>query len=285
MYQPDKLREYIENSVLRVGNDSFRIRLSDELAQKYDSGAYDVTINNLAKGIKQIEKLGIRYPSNAHPIFYVYIVPDQNFVELLHFPFKTAKGGGKPVASYDLDSFYYALGMSQNMFNGNSNILRIANDIHELAHLVHSQFFSTNRLLNEGFAEALPFYVMDYEKIFTDHLNAVKNITEDQLLSAEDLLIAERENTFSKIIIPNKSCSFRPSYISSYLFVRCCMEKIASKFDCDRVESAQKFLEIVKDSGGYRSEWLIFNIADAIGIPRDDLLNKKELQRDTLKKL
>ena len=40
MYQKDKLREYISNSEIRVFSDNIKVRLSKELAKKYDNGSY-----------------------------------------------------------------------------------------------------------------------------------------------------------------------------------------------------------------------------------------------------
>ena len=88
-YVSDKLKEYIKFSELRVVNKSLKVRLSDELAKKYDSGAYENSIRWFEKYIDQIEKLGFQYPGSAHPVFYVYIVPDENFVELLQYPYET----------------------------------------------------------------------------------------------------------------------------------------------------------------------------------------------------
>ena len=74
-----------------------------------------------------------------------------------------------------------------------------------------------------------------------------------------------------------KSCSFRSSYISSYLFVRGCIETIEEKYNCSKVEALQRFMEIVKQSACF-DEWLIFDIANAMGISPDILLNGKDMQ-------
>lgn len=52
------------------------------------------------------------------------------------------------------------------------------------------------------------------------------------------MLDSEKDNSFgSETILPNKSCSFRLSYISSYLFVRGCLETIAKKNNLSKRES------------------------------------------------
>lgn len=283
MYKPDKLRQYIETSALRAVNDRFRVRLSEELAEKYDAGAYTNAINNLEGCIKQIRSLGLKYPGKAKPIFYLYLVPDDDFVDLLNYPHKTQKGGGKPVFSYDLDGFNKSYGVSQNMGDKEPGVSRTVNVIHELAHLVHSQFFYKNRFISEGFAETLPLYTMDYESKFDEHRQAIKNLKPNQIFSARELLSMERDGAFrGKMLIPNRSCSFDLAYISSYLFIRGCMETIASKFNINRAKATQKFLEIVRSSQ-CTDEWLVYDLAGALDISQDELLNKKILQIGVLK--
>ena len=159
------------------------------------------------------------------------------------------------------------------------------NTIHELAHLVHSMFFNKDRLISEGFAEALPLYTMDYESIWKEHQQMLKDLPEDKILSAQQLIEITSNNNFNiGAVMPNKSCSFDYSYISSYLFVRGCLEVIASKFNINKVEATQMFLEIVKQSNSY-NQWLIYDIANAIGIPQEKLLKSKEIQINTIRNL
>lgn len=283
------MREYIKNSELRVFNDRIKVRLSKKLAVKYDNGCYYNYLNNMEKCFQMIDTLNIQYPSNAHPVLYVYIVPDDNYVELLKFPaiFDRGKGGGRPVRCYDLDGFAYAYGLSQNILENKpveeTNVSKIENEIHELAHIVHSQFFNKNKIISEGFAETLPLYALGFEEIFDEHRNSIVNLGEDQVLSAQEILNSEKDNSYGKeAILLNRSCSFRLSYISSYLFVRGCMETIAKKYNLTKEQSVQYFLEIVKESD-YSSEWLIYDIADALDLPRDELLNGKRMQLEILR--
>lgn len=247
MYEKNKLKEYIKNSELRVFNKDIKVRLSKELAIKYDKGYYNEYLNNISKYIKMIKKLNIKYPGNAKPVLYVYIVPDNNYRELLGIPEKydNGKGGGKPVMCYDLDGFSSAYGLSQNILenkNKETDISKVENEIHELSHIVHSQFFNKNLIISEGFAEALPLYGLNMEKDFTEHKNALLNLEEEQILSVQEILKLEKDDTFGiETILQNKTCSFRISYISSYLFVRGCMEIIAKKFDLKRRCSTKIF--------------------------------------------
>lgn len=290
MYEKNKLKEYIRNSELRVFNKDIKVRLSKELAIKYDKGYYNEYLNNISKYIKMIKKLNIKYPGNAKPVLYVYIVPDNNYRELLGIPEKydNGKGGGKPVMCYDLDGFSSAYGLSQNILenkNKETDISKVENEIHELSHIVHSQFFNKNLIISEGFAEALPLYGLNMEKDFTEHKNALLNLEEEQILSVQEILKLEKDGTFGiETILQNKTCSFRISYISSYLFVRGCMEIIAKKFDLKKEDAVQRFLEIVRESECI-NEWLIFDIADALDLSREELLNGKQIELEALKSL
>jgi len=291
MYKKNRMREYIKSSELRIFNERIKVRLSKELAVKYDNGCYYNYLNNMDKYFQMIDKLNIHYPSNANPVLYVYIVPDDRYAELLKFPaiFDKGKGGGKAVRCYDLDGFTSAYGLSQNMLENKgieeTNISKIENQIHELAHIVHSQFFYKNQIICEGFAEALPLYALGLEEIFDEHRNSIINLNENQILSAQEILNSEKDNTYGfESILPNRSCSFRLSYISSYLFVRGCMETISKKYNLSKEQSVQYFLEIVKESD-CTNEWLIYDIADALQLTRGELLNEKGIQLEILQSL
>ena len=291
MYQKDVLREYISKSELRVFSEKIKVRLSKELAEKYDNGSYNNYLSNMQKCLDMIDTLNIQYPGNAHPVLYVYIVPDNSYSELLRIPkiFDKGAGGGKPVPCYDLDGFNSAYGLSQNILENRpeeeTKISRIENEIHELSHIVHSQFFSTHQTICEGFAETLPLYALDFEEIFDEHRNTIIELDESQIISAQELLNSEKKGIYGAgALLPNRSCSFRFSYISSYLLVRGCIETIAEKNNFSKAQAIQKFLEIVKQSN-CSNEWLIYDIANSIGIPQDELLNGKHLQMKVLTSL
>jgi len=240
---------------------------------------------------KQLETLNIRYPGNANPILYIYIVPDNNYEKILNIPktFDNGTGGGKPVRCYDLEGFNFAYGITQNrcenIKENITNISKIENEIHELSHIIHSQFFQKNKIISEGLAETIPLYILNLEEKYYEHRNILKELKENQIYSAKEILISEDNNTYGQEeLLPNKSCSFRLSYISSYLFVRGCINLIEEKFKMNKVEATQKFLEIVGQSR-CSHEYLIFDIADILEISRETLLNTKKIQKDVLNEL
>ena len=282
-YQGNKLRKYIDNSELRVYSDNLKVRLSSELAVKWDNGVYANAMKHFQEYIDEINSLNIKYPSSAKPVFYIYLVPDDNFVELLGYPFTERKGGGKPVACFDLDGFMTAYGQSQNFAENVSaelpDISRIVNGIHEFAHNVHHQFFQNrNRYLAEGFAECLPLYTLNYENKFTEHRELVLSLEDKQIFSLKELLEMEKEGTFGrKTRIPQKSVSFDWAYISSYLWIRGYLVLLQQKFGLNKIEATQKFLEIIKSSGCF-NEFLVCELADLLEYSREDFLINKTLQ-------
>lgn len=289
----NKLQKYIKDSILVEENEFLNLRMSKELFSKYQSGIYTEALKNWISYIKKVQDIGIKYPANANPKFYIYIVPTEDFIELLSFPmqYKEFKGGGKPVSSYDLDSFNAAYGTSSNFLENKKeeSAVVIANHIHELAHLVHSMFF-TNKgtVLEEGFADAFVFYTMGYEDIVNEHKICISSLTRNMILTAEELIRLEKENQFlNSSFIENalaKSCSFQKSYVSSYLLVRGMIEAIEKNFSLDKKAATQKFLEIVRTTNSW-NEYLIFELADAIGLEREELLSGKSIQMAIISKI
>ena len=291
MYERDELREYIKNSELRIFNKKIKIRLSSELAKKYDKGIYTNYLIRLQKELEMLEKLQIKYPSNAKPFLYLYIVPDDNFIKLLQVPSTFSKGkksGGKAVACYDLDGFNLAFGLSQNCLENkdinNKEIERIENEIHELSHIILGQFMAENQAISEGVAEALPLFGLDLEEEFLSHQEVLVSLDKDKIYSMKELIKKSRERTYGDDpILPGKSCSFRLSYLSSYLFVRGIMEIISEKYCLSKESSIQYFLEILKTcSIRCSNECLIYDIANALELPEEKLLMEKNMQEKAI---
>ncbi len=287
-FKKDSLREYIKNSELRVFNNNIKIRLSKELAIKYDKGLYNNYLEYTSECYKLLYDLNLQYPSNAKPTYYLYIVPFEQYIELLGYPnkFNKGKGGGKPVNCFDIDGFSYAFGISDNLCENfekdKKNIAYFENEIHELSHLIHSNFFRNSTVLGEGFAETIPLYILDLQKKYISHTQALINLSEKQILTVEELLNEEEKNSFGVAeLIPDKTCSFRLSYISSYLFVRGCIKTLEEKYNVDKIKGLQLFLEMLYSSK-YMSAWLMFDIADFLGIDRKHLLNSRDLQLSAL---
>ena len=290
MYQEDYLRNYIKESELRVFNDRIKVRLSSELAIKYDLGVYTNFLTKIENEMKMLDKLKVKYPANAKPILYIYVVPDDNFTFLLQIPTlfsKDKKSGGKPVTCYDLDGFPLAYGLSQNCLeNKETNNLEIAaleNELHELSHIVLSQFLLGNQVISEGIAETLPLYGLRLEEKFEKHKQVLATLEENNIYSLKELLNKQRDGSYGNdSVLPNMTCSFRLSYISSYLLVRGLLERVEEKYLLSSTESINYFFSILRGNRGYANEFLIYDIADALELSHDELLNKKDMQKKAL---
>ena len=117
MYKKDLLREYVQNSDLRIFKDTLYVRLSEGLAKNYDDWLYNNYLNCMYDSYQQLLSLNLKLPCNWIPNLYIYIVPDNNYSELLSYPTKYNKwtGGWRPVKCYDLDWYIQAYGISQNL--------------------------------------------------------------------------------------------------------------------------------------------------------------------------
>lgn len=284
-YKLRPLEEYINTTEIININNQFKIRMNKEQKKEYDSTLYDIRINAMKERIKKISSLNIKYPYNANPNFYLYIVPKENFRVLLNYPeYIKTEWGGKPVKSYDLDGFKSAYAQSNNilLWTHEISLLEDANSIHELAHLVHGMFFMDTTFLCEGFADTLTFYILDYENKIKEYKDLLCSLKEEDILTANELIVAEDNNSYNSIpMIKNTSCSFSKYYISSYLFVRGCIETIEKNENKNKIEAMQRFLEIQFNNNFYK-QFGIFKIADEINIDRETLLNKKDIQMNVL---
>ena len=292
MYENELLKEYISNSELRIYSKNIRVRLSKELASNYGNGLYNAYLEKIDKYYEEIKTLGIKYPNGKEPIIYIYIVPDNNYAKLLDVPeiFDDGMGCGKPVKCYDNDGFSYAYGRNNDLTiilsDIEPDISYIENNIHELSHLVHGEFFQNSSLFGEGFAEALPLYLLDYEDIFDEHREMISSLLPEQVLTASELINQEMNETFgAESVIPDSSCSFRYSYISSYLLVRGIIETIEKNTGYSKIESLQIFLDFMREKNELYDEEILSDLAKQFNMDFDTLLNKKDIQLSVIEKI
>ena len=97
------------------------------------------------------------------------------------------------------------------------------------------------------------------------------------------LKLSEESSYRAKEILLNCSCYFRISYISSYLLVRGCIERI-KKIEFIKSTSSSIFFKNCKTKCSW-NEWLVYDIANALDIPKEKLLTSKEMQLTVLKNI
>ena len=283
------LKSYLEDTLLINVNEFFAVRISSPLKDSLDHEILNEAINEMGKIAFDLGNLNLQFPSNKKPKFYAYIVPNENFKDYLDFPKQlNANGGGKPVKCFEEDGLKRAYGMSANRLQGfvNPPIIRHINHIHEFAHLIQSEFFIKGRLLGEGFADAFCFYTLGYENVCPLYNQTICQLKSEEIFSANMLMEFDRDGSFDfkGNSLQNKSCSFRLSYISSYLFVRACMEKIAEINNCDRLEATQKFLDMMLNINSFGFN-MLFEIALKLGFDKDIFINTNQEQLKLIKNI
>ena len=286
-YQKNLLREYIQNSCLRIFNNLIYIRLSKDLTENYDKWLYSDYLNSMYKAYKELLSLELKQPCNGIPNLYIYIVPQDNYAKLLSYPEKYNRwtGGWKPVKSYDIDGYLQAYGVSQNLcinYPKEPTISRIENNIHELTHIICGQFAYKWSTISEWLAEAVPLFILDYEKQFTEHREVILSLKQEDIITASELFFSEKDNSFWTISVnPKKTCSFRYSYISSYLFVRWLLETIIEIKWLSKVWALQCLLELLKNSE-YGKEWLIADISNELWLNPNEIIKWKIMQNKAI---
>ena len=287
MYQKNLLRKYVQNSCLRIFNEIIYIRLSEDLAKNYDNWLYNNYINSIYNAYKQLLSLELKQPCNGIPNLYVYIVPDDNYSELLSYPKKYNKwiGWGRPVKCYDLDWYIQAYGVTQNLcinYPEKPIISKIENNIHELTHIICGQFAYKWATISEWLSETVPLYILDYENLFPEHKDAILSLKQNDIFTASELFNSENDNSFwTTSIYTNKTCSFRYSYMSSYLFIRWLLETIVEIKWFSKVWALQCLLELLKNSE-YGKEWLIADISDELWLNPNKIIKWKIMQNKAI---
>ena len=278
------LKNYLDESVLIPLNNKLKIRLSKDLLDNYNKGLYNDYLNNLTSCIDLVDTLSIEYPGGAKPIFYLYILPlDKGYLLDIPKPFDTKNGGGRPIKAYDLDSFNSAYGVTENICLRNEFPPYIKqNTIHELIHLVSSMFFNKDRYINEGVAEAVSYYCFDYEDVFTTHRERLADVKEEDIYTVKELL---EQKEFGLLGIEGTNiCTYRYSYISSYLFIASILDHIKDKYNIDKKETAQVLFEALRNTQNY-NRWLVDDLADLIDEDSEEMYSTKKLQLEYLNKL
>jgi hypothetical protein len=150
-------------------------------------------------------------------------------------------------------------------------------NLHELSHLVQDMFVGTgsvDRWLSEGIAEAFPYYLLDYEERDEAHRKLIADLSADDIFNARILACKFDELADYSV---RKRAQERSNYISSYLLVRGILGKIEKKLVCGRVAAMKEFLMFLRKADNQKY-FLIWDIANFIGMPSEELENEKSLQ-------
>jgi hypothetical protein len=278
-----ELKEYVNNSEVRIINDYITLKLSKELAPSYDEGKYIEYLNIVKRCFKEVKSLGIKLPNDVNPKLYIYIVPYEISDILLKTPkaFHGGKGGGRPVTCFEEDGYVSAYGVADDLASRKYGIVTqatLANTVHEMAHIIQSMYFRGNPL-GEGFAEMVTYYGLDYENKYEDHKNFIKDLKDEDILSLQELLNEKDKGIFGvKELIPNSICSFRQSYVSSYLLVKGMVERFEENKGISKVEAIDEFLNVFRKSHARNWQEVFVAFANELDMDINELMNSKNLQ-------
>lgn len=150
---------------------------------------------------KEIAALPLAY--KTPPVFSFVVLPQgELFKKLSGSPFPNGMAG----ALFAVDENYpMPLAVDEKWFEAGfsteDSVQRKTGLCHELAHTVHSAWFSNLGVLNEGFAELLPHYLMNLEADNETHRQAVAELIEEDMRTIRDI---ERCGIFSKEDLANR---------------------------------------------------------------------------------
>ena len=282
----EALRDYLKDSELRIADENLYIRMSSELAKKYDAGDYDIAVAEHIGCIRELTALNL-LPDNDKK-FYIYLVPDDCFADLLMYPYRERDGGGRPVGCFEKDGFCYAYGSSQNRFSVHReySAQSHANNIHEYCHLIFEEFYpKRHQLFHEGFSELIPWYLLDYDIKDKNKSGKIRyhidEVLSGDIYSADQLL--GTKNVFLDQVV-GATCAFQKSYISAYMFMRLIIEKIQEKYNLDKVAAVKMFLSWGPKTTN-NSGLLITEFANKLGLNVEKLLYTTDYQKEVLQEM
>ncbi len=190
------------------------------------------------------------------------------------------RAAGKISDAYPLDTVYpNALQVNWSWFKDGytsseqQNIRTQVCALHELSHGFHGAYFWTNLgNIGEGFAEMLPYYLMDMELKDTEHAQEITHLKTDDLKLLADL--NERGIFADGYPTENQTVQNLKSYQSMYLWMVGYMKRIEDYYHMDKFQATnfvlKKFSQIAQfPDSDKRMEW-IAHIAD-IDNPKDML--------------
>lgn len=274
----EALQDYIKNSELRIADENLCIRMSPDLAQKYDAGVYDAAVAEHVGCVRELMALDL-LPDKSKK-FYIYLIPDgENVPSLLNFPYKDAKRGGCPVTCFDKDGLKRAYGVSESTFYKACNVRGHVMKLHEFVHLVQTEYKEKHQLISEGIAELVPWYLLDYDNQDIKGHVKVCSITDiyaaTNLLGIKDVFLDRASNS---------TASFQKSYISAYVFMRTVVEKMEAKYSLDKVRAVKLLLQWIAETK-LNSGLLVMDFATRLGLNAEKLLYTTEYQKEVLQKM
>jgi hypothetical protein len=161
--------------------------------------------------------------------------------------------------------------IAENKDNGELTASIKKEILHEWAHMIVYKY--NNQLtntLNEGLADLIPLYILDYQNDMTEYVEKLKSLKTDDIISIDymdefGLLDDNLEETTQN----------KHTYLSSYLFVLNIIKNIEDKFEKSKLDALLFFLELMRKHKKYHYEV----IAEILDLPLENLkFNKFQIE-------
>lgn len=142
--------------------------------------------------------------------------------------------------------------------------------VHELAHLVHGDWLEITPIC-EGFAEVVPFYMLDLKD--EKQQNLALNLKRKEIYSVNTLI---KRGMFLE---GDMQAQYRKTYISMYLWMRGYLEILQQKYNFDKLQALNFILQEFKNAAALPTlEEQENYIARLIGWKRKKLFDGNTLQ-------
>ena len=288
----DIYNEYKNSSKVYVINEKLKFRIPDVLIKDYEDGKFNNYIESMTNIVNMLDTLQVKYKYDAHPVYYIYMLSIDNYKEILQIPsnFDNGTGGGRPIGCIDPDGFYKAYAVTDNFCRYSKEeyeeVFRKSNNIHEIVHLIlNNKKFNPDRYFSEGLSEAVPLYVFDMEKDFTKHRDLITNLKEEDIIPINELYEQGDNNTFGdKKLNESYACTYRASYVSSYLAIASMIDHISKEYGIDKKKATSTFLDVAESTLGGNGMFLN-SFASKIGMDFNTLYFGKEYQLEYINKV
>ena len=259
-------------------NPHLRVAALPEIAEKIKGGTGRDFLSTMDGYAKEIAALPLAY--KTPPVFSFVVLPrGELFKKLSGSPFPNGMAG----ALFAVDENYpMPLAVDEKWFEAGfsteDSVQRKTGLCHELAHTVHSAWFSNLGVLNEGFAELLPHYLMNLQVDNEAHCQAVAKLVEEDMRTIGDI---EECGIFSKEDLTNRqNTQERKGYLSAYLWMLGYTKRVEEKFDVDKFGAVNLILAEFEKLSKNLETSAFDGVEALVGLPLDTLQNTLQLQKE-----
>ena len=275
------------NNILKINHLTFEIEqagkflklaLLPEIKEKYkNSNCGQSFINVMDDFAQEVSLLPLNY--KKEPTFGFVVLPQgEIFQTLSNCPFPKGMCGIKAQMddvykkSLTVDEIWFEQGFSET-----PNVEQKISLIHELSHIIHSSYFEKMGCLGEGFAEAIPHYLMDLQN--KKHTDTIKNLNIETL---PILGFLNKNGMFSNPEDKKLRAQYRTSYLSVYLWMLTYIKRIEKEHNFDKFAATSYMLSHFEELEKLTWSERMAGVAKLISLSEEDCFNTLMLQKEAL---